>query len=66
MTAFSAKDSTTGLDIDPSQTEIYFVNRTTVDGLDYYRNTMGIASPAVIPEVKKLNIMPILDQLLLE
>jgi len=39
MTAFAAKDSTTGLDIAPGQFQ--FNNLTTVDGLDYYRETMG-------------------------
>lgn len=48
LTAFSAKDSNTGLDIDPAQTAIYFENLTTVDGLDYYRETMGRATPVQI------------------
>ena len=43
MTAFSAKDPTMGLDIDPSNA--FFQKLITVDGLDYYRNTMGKARP---------------------
>jgi hypothetical protein len=46
VTAFSAKDSTTGLDIDPEQIASYYNNSTTVDGLAYYKNTMGRATPA--------------------
>ena len=45
MTAFSAKDSNTGLDIDPERTAFYYQNSTTVNGLNYYENTMGIATP---------------------
>ena len=49
VTAVSAKDSTTGLDIDPGRTATYYQNLTTVEGLAYYRNTMGraIAAPAI-------------------
>ncbi len=43
VTAFSAKDPTMGLDIDPSNA--FFQKLITVDGLDYYRNTMGKARP---------------------
>ena len=43
MTAFSARDPTMGLDIDPSNT--FFQKLITVYGLDYYRNTMGRANP---------------------
>jgi hypothetical protein len=43
MTAFSARDPTIGLEIDPG--DDVFQNLTTVDGLDYYRNTMGRATP---------------------
>lgn len=43
MTAFSARDATMGLDIDPSNA--LFQKLITVDGLDYYRNTMGRAKP---------------------
>jgi hypothetical protein len=43
MTAFAAKDSNTGLDIDPGYTASYYKNDTIVNGLDYYRNTMGIS-----------------------
>ena len=55
MTAFAAKDSTTGLDIDPGYTgnatvnapgsPAYFTNETAVYGLSYYKDTMGIAVP---------------------
>ncbi len=58
MTAFAAKDSTTGLDIDPGYTgnatvnapgsPAYFTNETAVYGLSYYRDTMGIATPVEI------------------
>ena len=43
MTQFSAKDSETGADIDPD--DDYFQNSTTVNGPDYYKNTMGTAVP---------------------
>ena len=43
MTAFSARDPSIGLNIDPSN--VLFQNLTTVDGLDYYRNIMGRARP---------------------
>jgi hypothetical protein len=58
MYQFAAKDASTGLDIDPEreaassspdiyseQAPLYYVNQTTVVGLDYYRNTMGNAIP---------------------
>ena len=45
-TAFSAKDTTVGLDIDPD--DWIFQNLTTVDGLDYYRSVMGEASPETV------------------
>lgn len=48
MTAFSAKDSNTGLDIDPERSALYYRNLTTIDGLAYHRNTMGKAAPAEI------------------
>jgi Bacterial TSP3 repeat len=48
MVEFSAKDSETGLDIDPG--DDYFQNLTTVNGLDYYRNTMGLALPDQCPD----------------
>ena len=51
MTAFSAKDSTTGLDIDPERSASYYNNSTTVYGLAYYKNTMGRATPAKIEMV---------------
>jgi hypothetical protein len=47
MTSFSAKDSETGLDVD--QGDPIFQNLTKVDGLDYYRNTMGTATPEETP-----------------
>jgi len=54
MTQFSARDSTTGLDIDPERQPcdpfqpscISYENLTTVDGLSYYKNTMGRACPS--------------------
>ncbi len=48
MTSFFAKDPTIGLDLNN-----IFQNLTTVNGLDYYRNHMGRARPAVtiIPAV---------------
>jgi hypothetical protein len=48
MTAFAAKDSTKGLDIDPGYAASYYNNSTRVDGLAYYKNTMGNATPPVI------------------
>jgi hypothetical protein len=66
MTQFSAKDSNTGLDIDPERSAIYFQNLTTVNGLDYYRNTMGRATPEPLPRVPGSNISPIIGPLLLD
>ena len=66
VTAFSAKDSNTGLDIDPGQAAVYFENLTGVDGLDYYRNTMGIARPEAPPQERKLNVPATLGPLLLD
>ena len=43
LTEFSAKDTETGLDIDPG--DDVFQNLTTVYGLDYFRSTMGTAVP---------------------
>jgi hypothetical protein len=49
MTKFSAKDSTTGLDIDPERSAFYYYqNPTPVEGLTYYKNTMGTAVPVEI------------------
>ena len=45
MNVFSAKDPTIGLDVKP--TDDIFQNLTAVNGLDYYRNIMGRARPAV-------------------
>jgi hypothetical protein len=42
LTKFSAKDPSIGLDIDAGS---LFGNETTVYGLSYYRNTMGVAIP---------------------
>ena len=47
VTALSARDSATGLNIGPGQAG--FTNLTTVKGLDYYKGTMGRATPAVAP-----------------
>jgi len=44
LTEFSAKDPTIGLDIDGGY---LFANGTTVDGLSYYLNTMGKATPVI-------------------
>jgi hypothetical protein len=63
MTAFSAKDSNTGLDIDPERSAAYCENLTTVDGLDYYRANMGKAIPAA---PQRLNIPAIVIPLLLD
>ena len=48
MTSFCAKYPSIGLDL-CAGSPIY--NNTTVDGLDYYRNTMGIAKPAKLEMV---------------
>jgi hypothetical protein len=45
MTDFSAKDPSIGLDLDLGSV---IDEDTTVDGLDYYRNTMGRATPAPV------------------
>jgi hypothetical protein len=45
MTKFAAKDPTSGLDIKP--TDPIFQNSTTVNGLSYYRSTMGVATPEI-------------------
>jgi len=46
MTQFAAKDSSTGLDIDPERIASYYNNSTTVEGLSYYKDTMGRAVPS--------------------
>jgi hypothetical protein len=46
MTAFSARDPTIGLEIDPA--DEVFQNGTTVEGLAYYRTTMGRATPVSV------------------
>ncbi len=43
MTVFSAKDPTIGLDLKPI--DAVFQNLTKVNGLNYYRSTMGKAKP---------------------
>jgi hypothetical protein len=53
LTAFAAKDSTTGLNIAPGQSN--FTNLTTVKGLDYYRNTMGTPTLADANSILDLN-----------
>ena len=63
MTQFSAKDSNTGLDIDPERNASYYNNSTAVDGLDYYRANMGKATPAAS---QRLNIPAIVVPLLLD
>ena len=60
MIEFSAKDSAMGLDIDPD--DDVFQNLNTVYGLDYYRDTMGQATPVQ----KHLNISPLMNLLLLQ
>jgi len=64
MTQFSAKDSTTGLDIDPERSASFYKNTTTVNGLSYYRNTIGRAVPVNITPKKPSNIAPLLPLLL--
>jgi hypothetical protein len=56
MTVFSAKDSETGLVLDPS--DDIFQNLTTVNGLSYYRNNMGTAVPDANPNVEPDIITP--------
>jgi hypothetical protein len=46
LVEFAAKDSTTGLDLDPERPASFYSDTTTVDGLGYYRSTMGRAVPA--------------------
>ena len=45
MTDFSAKDSSIGLDLDLGS---IIDKNTTVDGLAYYKNTMGRATPVSV------------------
>jgi hypothetical protein len=52
MTEFFAKDPTIGLDL-----YNIFQNQNRVDGLDYYRNTMGIARPAQIHPQPGINLL---------
>jgi len=60
MTQFSAEDSQISLDLHPD--DFLFQNGTTVFGLDYYRNTMGNATPA---NSKPTSLPAILGPLLL-
>jgi hypothetical protein len=59
LTLFSAKDTRYGIDINPG--DWLFQNNTTVDGLDYYINTMGRA----VPETARPLSMPGIRSLLL-
>jgi hypothetical protein len=59
LTLFSAKDTRYGIDINPG--DWLFQNNTTVDGLDYYINTMGRA----VPETARPLSMPGITNLLL-
>lgn len=49
MTQFSAVDTSISLNLTP--TDYLFQNSTTVDGLSYYRNTMGLAVPKAAPVI---------------
>jgi hypothetical protein len=60
LVEFSAKDSEIELDIDPG--DDVFQNLTTVYGLDYYRNTMGQATPLQ----NHFNVTPLMNLLLLQ
>jgi len=64
MTKFATKDSTTGLDIDPDRIAAFYQNSTTVNGLSYYKNTMGRAVPVNITPKNPSNIAPFLPLLL--
>lgn len=59
-TEFSAKDSETGLSLAPG--DFVFQNLTTVEGLEYYRNIMGKATPVI---QRKPKMTPIVVPLLL-
>lgn len=49
LTQFAARHSTTGLDLDPEfNSPIYYQNNIAVNGLSYYKNTMGRAVPPVV------------------
>ena len=61
MTVFSARERQTGLDVKPG--DFTFQNLNKVEGLDYYRNTMGRARPAVN---RPPSLMPVLGPLLLD
>lgn len=66
MTDFSAKYSAIGLNIDLGPSASPGVPIHLVDGLEYYRNTMGIATPAPPPRVPALNIPAIVGPLLFD
>ncbi|MBN2241422.1 MAG: hypothetical protein JW793_01935 [Acidobacteria bacterium] len=52
MTEFFARDPTIGLELN-----VIFQNQNRVDGLDYYRNTMGTARPAEIRPQPGVNLL---------
>jgi hypothetical protein len=60
MTVFSARERQTGLEVKP--TDYIFQNLNKVEGLDYYRNTMGRARPTVN---RPPSLIPMLGPLLL-
>jgi hypothetical protein len=66
MTDFSARHSAIGLNIDLGSSASPNVPIHLVDGLAYYRNTMGIATPEPPPRVPALNIPAIVGPLLLD
>ncbi len=49
LTQFAAKHSATGLDLDPEfNAPLFYQNNVVVNGLSYYKNTMGRAVPPVV------------------
>ena len=69
MTDFSVKYPAIGLNIDLGPSASPGVPIHLVDGLEYYRNTMGIATPAPPPRpprVPALNIPAIVGPLLFD
>ncbi len=58
MTQFSAVDTTISLNVAPGQ--YLFQNSTTVYGLSYYRNTMGLAIPVAAVTVAPSILAPLL------
>ena len=65
LTDFSAKDPSIGLDLDLGS---LIDEDTTVDGLAYYKNTMGKATPEAPPKPPRSNIpiIPTIGPLLLD